>query len=46
VAASEAIHERIAGSKLVVLPSASHLGNIEQSQAFNSALTEFLESRD
>jgi len=46
LAASQAIHERIAGSKLVVLPSASHLGNIEQAQAFNSALTEFLESRD
>jgi len=46
VAVSQAIHERIAGSKLVILPSASHLGNIEQAQAFNSALTEFLESSD
>jgi pimeloyl-ACP methyl ester carboxylesterase len=46
VAVSQAIHERIAGSKLVILPSASHLGNIEQAQAFNSVLTEFLESSD
>jgi 3-oxoadipate enol-lactonase len=44
VAASQAIHERIAGSKLVILPSASHLGNIEQARLFNSALTAFLES--
>jgi 3-oxoadipate enol-lactonase len=44
VAASQAIHERIEGSKLVILPSASHLGNIEQAQAFNSALTGFLGS--
>jgi 3-oxoadipate enol-lactonase len=42
VAASQAIHERIAGSQLVVLPSASHLSNIEQAQSFNSALTAFL----
>jgi len=46
VAASQAIHERIAGSKLVILPSASHLSNIEQAQSFNSALTAFLESMD
>ena len=31
VAASEAMHERIAGSKMVVLPAARHLSNIEQS---------------
>ncbi len=42
VAAAKAIHERIAGSRLVILPSASHLCNIEQAQAFNSALTGFL----
>jgi len=32
VAASEAIHERIAGSQLVILPSARHLSNIEQAE--------------
>ena len=42
VAASEAIHERIAGSKLVILPSARHLSNIEQAEAFNSSLMKFL----
>jgi len=42
VAASEAIQERIDGSKLVVLPAARHLSNIEQSVAFNEALMDFL----
>jgi 3-oxoadipate enol-lactonase len=42
VAASEAMHERMDGSKLVVLPAARHLSNIEQSDAFNEALMDFL----
>ena len=42
VAASEAIHARIAGSKLVVLPDAAHLSNIEQADRFNRALMDFL----
>jgi 3-oxoadipate enol-lactonase len=42
VAASEAIQERISGSELVVLPSARHLSNIEQAEAFNQALMDFL----
>jgi 3-oxoadipate enol-lactonase len=42
VAASIAIHERIVGSRLVILPSAQHLSNIEQPEAFNRALLEFL----
>jgi 3-oxoadipate enol-lactonase len=42
VAASEAIHERIPGSKLIILSSASHLNNIEQADQFNSHLWEFL----
>jgi 3-oxoadipate enol-lactonase len=42
VAASRAIHERIPGSKLVVIPSASHLSNLEQPEAFNEALLSFL----
>jgi 3-oxoadipate enol-lactonase len=42
VAASEAIHERIAGSQLVILPAARHLSNIEQSEAFNQSLMDFL----
>ncbi len=43
VAASEAMHERIPGSRLVVLHSAAHLSNIEQAEAFNSALMGFLQ---
>ena len=42
VAASRTIHERIRGSELVILPSASHLSNIEQPEAFNRALLDFL----
>ncbi len=42
VAASEAMHERIPDSRLVVLPSAAHLSNVEQSEAFNNTLMEFL----
>ena len=42
VAASEAIHERIPDSRLVVLPCAAHLSNTEQPEAFNRALIDFL----
>ena len=45
VAASEAMHERIPGSRLVVLHSAAHLSNIEQAEAFNGALMGFLQKR-
>jgi 3-oxoadipate enol-lactonase len=44
VAASEAMHAEIAGSKLVILPEARHLSNIEQADAFNTALMDFLAS--
>jgi len=44
VSASEAIHERISNSKLVILPAARHLSNIEQKEAFNSALLTFLKN--
>jgi 3-oxoadipate enol-lactonase len=42
VAASEAMHACISGSKLVILPEARHLSNIEQAEAFNAALLDFL----
>ncbi len=42
VSASEAIHERISNSKLVILPSARHLSNMEQANLFNVTLLEFL----
>ena len=40
--AAELIHERIAGSKLVVLADSAHFCNVEQAGAFNAALEEFL----
>ncbi|MFP4088303.1 MAG: 3-oxoadipate enol-lactonase [Desulfobacteraceae bacterium] len=42
VSESEAIHERIPGSRLEVLPHAAHLSNIEQANAFNDHLMGFL----
>jgi 3-oxoadipate enol-lactonase len=42
VAASQAIQERIPGSKLTVLPAAKHLANIEKAEVFTSALMSFL----
>lgn len=44
VAASEAIHQRIPHSELRVLPSAAHLCNIEQAEAFNGHLLAFLDA--
>ena len=42
VAAAEAMHAQIKGSKLVVIPDAAHLSNIEQAKIFNDNLIEFL----
>jgi 3-oxoadipate enol-lactonase len=42
VSFSKAIHERILKSKLVVVPSARHLSNVEQPASFNASLLEFL----
>ena len=42
VSASEAMHDRISHSKLVILPSARHLSNVEQANLFNVTLLEFL----
>jgi len=42
VAASRVMNERIKGSDLVILPSAAHLSNLEQPEAFTGALTSFL----
>jgi 3-oxoadipate enol-lactonase len=38
------IGETVPGAKLVVIPNASHIANIEQPEAFNRALREFLSS--
>jgi 3-oxoadipate enol-lactonase len=42
VAMSEAIHQAIPNSELVVIADASHLSNLEQPEAFTGALTKFL----
>lgn len=42
VSAAEAIHKRIRNSKLVIIPYARHLSNVEEPGVFNSALTGFL----
>jgi 3-oxoadipate enol-lactonase len=44
VSVSKAMHKRISNSKLEVLPSARHLSNVEQAEAFNTTLLNFLRS--
>lgn len=39
---SRAMHEKIPRSAMVVLPSAAHLSNVEQAEAFNRSLMEFI----
>jgi 3-oxoadipate enol-lactonase len=41
VAVARTIQENLPGAELVVIPSAAHLSNIEQPEAFNRALTLF-----
>lgn len=45
LAASEAIHAAIPGSRLAVIPRMLHLNNIEAAEQFNRHLTEFLAAR-
>jgi len=42
VAMAEEIHQAMPGSRLVVIPAAAHLANLEQPDAFNQALAQFL----
>lgn len=42
VEASEAMHERIQGSQLVIIPDAAHLSTVAQPEAVNQALLDFL----
>ena len=42
VSMAREIHEAKPGSELVIIPSAAHLSNIEQAQAFDAALLGFL----
>jgi pimeloyl-ACP methyl ester carboxylesterase len=41
-AASRLIAERVPGARSVEVPGAGHLSNLEQKDAFNAALTDFL----
>jgi 3-oxoadipate enol-lactonase len=42
VSAAEAMHAAISGSRLVLLEGAGHMPNLEQPDAFDEALIEFL----
>jgi 3-oxoadipate enol-lactonase len=46
VSAAEAMQTRIKNSKLMIIPSARHLSNVEQPQAFNAALIGFLRKKE
>ena len=41
-AMAQAIHENLPGSDLVVIPSASHISNVEQPEAFNARTDDVL----
>ncbi len=43
--ASEDMQRQIPGSELVVVPAAGHLSNLEQPDAFNAAVSRFLEHK-
>jgi len=43
VAMAEEIHHALPGSKLTIIPAAAHLSNLEQPDAFNRALADFLD---
>lgn len=45
VAHARFIHERIPGSRLVVIPDAAHLQNVEQAERFTETLLSFLEEK-
>jgi 3-oxoadipate enol-lactonase len=45
VAMAKEMHDNAPGSKLVVLPQAAHLANLEQPAGFTRALRDFLSSR-
>ena len=44
--ACKLIHEKIEGSQLRIIPNAGHLSNLDQPEAFNRAILEFLETVD
>jgi pimeloyl-ACP methyl ester carboxylesterase len=44
--AAAAMHERIRGSRLEVIPGAGHVGSLERPAAFNCVVGDFLASLD
>ncbi len=44
--ACKLIHRKIAGSQLKIIPNAGHLSNLDQPEAFNNAILEFLHHVD
>ena len=42
VAAAQAIQANLPGAELLVIPSAAHISNIEQTAVFNVAIRDFL----
>ena len=46
LAACRFIHEKIPGSQLTVISNAGHLSNLDQPDAFNQAVLEFLSKED
>ena len=40
---SQKMHERITGSRLVILENAGHVSNVERAETFNEELRSFLD---
>lgn len=43
---SQTMHDQISGSRLVVIPNAAHVSNLEQTNQFNNELLDFVSSVD
>src|SRR2546429_4488059 len=44
VSSARTMHEAIPGSRLVIIPEAGHVSNLEQTDRFNAALRDFLQA--
>ena len=44
VSSARTMHEAIPGSRLVIIPEAGHVSNLEQPERFNAALRDFLQA--
>ncbi len=43
---SQTMHDQISGSRLVIIPNAAHVSNLEQTSRFNNELLDFVASID